>query len=74
MNSNDYIDLQLVVLMFCGVLMLAVWVVQEGNTAVRYISFCAALVNAVAALVLIRRERKTMRKKLSETQKTHQAA
>jgi hypothetical protein len=58
MSSNDYIDLQLVVVMTCCVLMLAVLAIEQGSTIVRMLIFGAGLLNAIAAVLFIHRERK----------------
>jgi hypothetical protein len=61
MTTNEFVELQMVILLASCALMLAVFSVGSGGLLMRAIIFTAALTNAVAALVFIGKERKRLR-------------
>jgi hypothetical protein len=63
MTTNEFVELQMVILVASCALMLAVFSIESGGVIMRAIIFLAALTNAIAALVFIRNERKRLRKK-----------
>ena len=68
MTTNEFVELQMVILVASCALMLAVFSVESGGLLMRGIIFTAALVNALAALIFIHKERKRLRSKdLTET-------
>lgn len=63
MTTNEFIELQMVILVFSCVLMLVVLSVESGGLAMRAIVFAAAMITAVAAIIFISKERKRLRNK-----------
>jgi hypothetical protein len=63
MTTNEFVELQLVILAASCALMLAVFSVESGGLLMRAIIFVAALTTAIAALIFISKERKRLRNK-----------
>jgi hypothetical protein len=63
MTTSEFVELQMVILVASCALMLAVFSIESGGLAMRIIIFGVAMVNAVAALVFINKERKRLRSK-----------
>jgi hypothetical protein len=61
MTTNEFVELQMVILVASCALMLAVFSVESGGLLMRAVIFGAALINAVAALIFINKERKRLR-------------
>jgi hypothetical protein len=63
MTTNEFVELQMVILAASCALMLAVFAVESGGMIMRIVIFAAAMVNAVSALILISKERKRLHNK-----------
>jgi hypothetical protein len=63
MTTNEFVELQMVILVASCALMMAVFSVESGGLIMRAIVFIAAMINAVASLVFISKERKRLRNK-----------
>jgi predicted permease len=72
MTTNEFVEMQMVILVASCALMLAVFSVESGGLAMRIIIFAAAFINAIAAIIFIKRERKRLHgkevKDISETE------
>ena len=63
MTTNEFVELQLVILTASCALMLAVLSIESGGLLVRAIIFVAAMTTAIASLIFISKERKRIRNK-----------
>lgn len=70
MTTNEFVELQMVILVASCALMLAVFSIESGGLIMRAIIFVAALINAVAALIFISKERKRLRNRNATESKT----
>ena len=63
MTTNEFVELQMVILAASCALMLAVFSIESGGLLMRAIIFVAALATAIAAIVFISKEWKRLRNK-----------
>jgi hypothetical protein len=61
MTTNEFVELQMVILAASCALMLAVYSVESGGLLMRAIIFSAAFLNVVASLIFIGKERNRIR-------------
>lgn len=61
MTTNEFVELQMVILVASCALMLAVFSIESGGLLMRSVIFGAALINAIAVLIFISKERKRIR-------------
>jgi hypothetical protein len=63
MTTNEFVELQMVILAASCALMLAVFSIESGGLLMRAIIFAAAMTTAITALIFISKERKRLRYK-----------